>query len=642
MSCPALRRVTLRRVSTRSLPKPCQLVTAVAALTTLSASAAQPTVEYALGLKPRQQVEYDIPDSGAAAAATLSMEKTAAMTSWVVRGADGTLLRRFADTNNDRVVDHWSYYRNGMEVYRDIDSDYNAKPDQARWLGAAGSRWGIDANEDDRLDSWKVLSAEEATAEIVAALRDRDAERFLRLLPSADDLSAAGFDGSLLQQIVGRVQAAKRDFAALAQRQQSLTPQVNWTAMLAGLPGVVPQGSDGATRDVIAYDNVVALTESGGQGGGQVFVGSLIRCGQVWRPIDLPQLPDSGGVVTEAFALFSPRSSTATVPSAVVANEKLKPMMDQLRVLESKLETANASERSQLVGQQVAVLEEVVEAAVPEEREFWLRQLAETLAAAAQEGTLSDGIEQLERLAASLPEDDPLKAFLAFRLASARYASRMLPPEADVEEVQAAWLAELAEFVEAYPEAEDAAEAMLQISIADEFSGREPEALQRYQAIAQRYPDSPSAAKARGAARRLQSVGQPLDLTGTTVDGKQLSLSQFKGVPVLVHYWATWCEPCKVDMARIRELQERYGRQKLAVVGIALDGDTGALQQFLAARPLPWPQLHESEGLDGRLAEELGVLTLPTMLLLDKDGVVVDRNLMVTDLEKRLDEQINR
>jgi thiol-disulfide isomerase/thioredoxin len=373
-----------------------------------------------------------------------------------------------------------------------------------------------------------------------------------------------------------------------------------------------------------------------------VFVGSLIRCGQVWRPIDLPQLPDSGGVVTEAFALFSPRSSAATVPSALVANEKLKPMMDQLRVLESKLETANASERSQLVGQQVAVLEEVVEAAVPEEREFWLRQLAETLAAAAQEGTLSDGIEQLERLAASLPEDDPLKAFLAFRLASARYASRMLPPEADVEEVQAAWLAELAEFVEAYPEAEDAAEAMLQISIADEFSGREPEALQRYQAIAQRYPDSPSAAKARGAARRLQSVGQPLDLTGTTVDGKQLSLSQFKGVPVLVHYWATWCEPCKVDMARIRELQERYGRQKLAVVGIALDGDTGALQQFLAARPLPWPQLHESEGLDGRLAEELGVLTLPTMLLLDKDGVVVDRNLMVTDLEKRLDEQINR
>ena len=47
-------------------------------------------------------------------------------------------------------------------------------------------------------------------------------------------------------------------------------------------------------------------------------------------------------------------------------------------------------------------------------------------------------------------------------------------------------------------------------------------------------------------------------------------------------------------------------------------------------------QLHEEGGLDGRLAEELGVLTLPTMLLLDADGNVVDRNVMITDLEKKL------
>jgi len=51
----------------------------------------------------------------------------------------------------------------------------------------------------------------------------------------------------------------------------------------------------------------------------------------------------------------------------------------------------------------------------------------------------------------------------------------------------------------------------------------------------------------------------------------------------------------------------------------------------------PWPQLHESGGLDGRLAEELGVLTLPTMFLLDAQGNVVDRNLVITDLEKKLD-----
>ncbi len=141
--------------------------------------------------------------------------------------------------------------------------------------------------------------------------------------------------------------------------------------------------------------------------------------------------------------------------------------------------------------------------------------------------------------------------------------------------------------------------------------------------------------------RRLQAVGQPLDLSGTTVDGKKLSLRDFKGKPVLLHYWATWCEPCKVDIARIRELQEKYQRD-IVVVGIALDGDKAALQRFLQSKPLTWPQLYEQCGLDGRLAEELGVLTLPTMLLLDKEGVVVERNLMVTDLEASLNSLLNK
>ena len=73
------------------------------------------------------------------------------------------------------------------------------------------------------------------------------------------------------------------------------------------------------------------------------------------------------------------------------------------------------------------------------------------------------------------------------------------------------------------------------------------------------------------------------------------------------------------------------------MVGIALDTDKAQLAKFLAAKPIPWLQLHESGGLDGRLAEELGVLTLPTMFLLDAQGNVVDRNLVITDLEKKLD-----
>ena len=306
----------------------CCLVAVPVAVAGRPLAAAQPTVDYALGLKPRHSVDYDIPAATAAKQATLSMEKTDGMTAWVVRSADGTLLRRFADTNGDRVVDHWSYYRDGLEVYRDIDADHNAKPDQARWLGAAGSRWGVDTDGDEQLDRWKSLSAEEATAEIVAALRNRDAATFRRLLPTRDELVTAGFDGDLLEQLSRRATAAAKDFPQLAKRQQQIGPGTRWTAMLAGAPGILAKGTDGTSRDVLAYDNVVALTESDPDGGSQVFVGSLVRCGEVWRPLDLPQLTDGGGVVTEGFAFFSPRVDSPPLPAGVVSTESLKPFLD--------------------------------------------------------------------------------------------------------------------------------------------------------------------------------------------------------------------------------------------------------------------------------------------------------------------------
>jgi thiol-disulfide isomerase/thioredoxin len=274
----------------------------------------------------------------------------------------------------------------------------------------------------------------------------------------------------------------------------------------------------------------------------------------------------------------------------------------------------------------------------PAQNGFWQRQLIETVAAGVQDGSLPDGLAGLEKLEAAVADDPAMAAFVAFRLASSRYAAAVQQPGADVAKIQTAWLEELAAFVEKYPEAPDTAEALLQLAIADEFEGREKEALERYGAIATGFPDVPAAQKARGAARRLESVGKALSLSGTSLDGKPVALKEMRGVPVLVHYWATWCEPCKVDIAQIRELYAKYGPKRFGVVGICLDTDKQQLARYLAAKPIPWPQLHETGGLDGPLAQELGVLTLPTMLLLDAQGKVVDRSLVITDLEKKLEE----
>ncbi|MFN5756552.1 MAG: tetratricopeptide repeat protein, partial [Planctomycetia bacterium] len=473
-------------------------------------ASAQPTVEYALGLSPFQKnVDFDKVSAEDAKNCSIKMDKEGGVNAWVVRGPRGEVLRSFADTNGDRVVDRWSYYKDGAEVYRDIDSNHNAKADQARWLNAGGSRWGVDEDENGTLDAWKSLSAEEATAELVEALRSRDPAVLARLLPGKADLEAAGFAEPRLSELADRVAAAQKSFpvvAAAAQKQ--LGAAVRWNNMLAPQPGVLPAGADGVAKDVVAYDNVVALVDAEGGKGGQVYVGSLVRVGDTWRPIDLPQVPGAQGELADSVGFFSPRIADRGVSElGGQESEKLKPILATLREIEGKLSASSAQSRPGLLAEQANLLGPVVAAAEAAEQPFWVKQLAETVAAGVQEGALPDGIDRLERLATAVAADDSLAAFVAFRLASARYAANMQQSGADIGKVQSAWLDELKQFVEKYPKAPDAAEAMLQMGIADEFSGDEKQALARYTAIVADFPESPSAKKARGAARRLESVG---------------------------------------------------------------------------------------------------------------------------------------
>jgi thiol-disulfide isomerase/thioredoxin len=628
----------IRNPSPRAVSRLPIAVCVAAALLPVAASAAAPSVADALKLEPRQQgIDFDRPSADEAAAATIKQEKLDGVSALVVRAADGRILRAFADVNGDRVVDRWSYFKDGLEVYREMDGDdADAKADQSRWLNSGGTRWGIDRDGDGVLDAWQAISAEEATAEIVQALGRRDAAAFARLLPTKADLEAAGFSGDRLAELAARATASRQAFAKLAAEQKKIGPGAVWTSMLTPQPpGVLPAGSPGVERDITAYDNVVALADDAGNGV-QVIVGSLVRCGDAWRPIDAPQLPGADGRLSETLGFFMPASAGGAAGSvAAGGDETLRPLMAALRELEDQMVKADAAGRAKLAGDYIGKLEEIAAAAAPGEQPFWRRQLVETVAAYVQEGTMPDGLATLERLATRFADDEALAAFVDFRLIQARYAASMEAGGADADKLQAAWFDNLATFVEKHPKAAEAAEAMLQLAFRDEFEGRDAEAIARYGEIAAGFPDTPQARKAAGAARRLESVGKPLGLAGKSLDGKPVSIDAFKGRPVLVHFWSTDCEPCKVDLAQIRELNGKYG-QRIGCIGVAVDGDRAKLAAFLAEKPLPWPQLHEEGGLDSRLAEEFGILALPTMMLIAADGTVADRNVSITDLEKKL------
>src|SRR5262245_10589707 len=195
----------------------------------LLAEAAKPTAKEALSLVPVQRdVDYDIQEAKEAEKCTVEAETVGGITGWVVRTSDGQVQRRFLDTNGDNKVDQWCYFKDGIEVYRDIDANFNNKADQYRWLGTAGTRWGLDEDENGRVDSWKVISAEEVTAEVVAALRDRDAARFQRLLLTADELKSLGLSSKQVADLTEKIKNANLTFAEVARQQRVVTANSEW------------------------------------------------------------------------------------------------------------------------------------------------------------------------------------------------------------------------------------------------------------------------------------------------------------------------------------------------------------------------------------------------------------------------------
>ena len=156
----------------------------------------------------------------------MDVETVGGITGWVVKTDSGQVLRRFLDTNGDNKVDQWCYYKDGIETYRDIDGDFNNKADQYRWLGTAGTRWGLDEDENGRIDSWKSISAEEVTAEIVAALRDATPADSVACCSPSDELTTLGLSKKQKEELTAKIDAAAKAFADVATQAEARHRQV--------------------------------------------------------------------------------------------------------------------------------------------------------------------------------------------------------------------------------------------------------------------------------------------------------------------------------------------------------------------------------------------------------------------------------
>jgi peroxiredoxin len=121
---------------------------------------------------------------------------------------------------------------------------------------------------------------------------------------------------------------------------------------------------------------------------------------------------------------------------------------------------------------------------------------------------------------------------------------------------------------------------------------------------------------------QMNSSAAP-DFTLQSLDGKSVRLSDFRGKPVVLNFWATWCSPCKIEMPWFVDLQKQYGPAGLQFLGVAMDdASTKDIAEFAESMKVNYPILIGKDSVGDAYG---GVQFLPETFYIDRDGKIVDK-----------------
>jgi len=140
------------------------------------------------------------------------------------------------------------------------------------------------------------------------------------------------------------------------------------------------------------------------------------------------------------------------------------------------------------------------------------------------------------------------------------------------------------------------------------------------------------------------------DVTFPELQGGDLPLASLKGKVVLVNFWATWCEPCQIEIPWMIGFQQKYAGQGFTILGVAMD-DSGkkVVDPFVqtkqfdvngAKMPMTYPIMLGNDDIAEKFG---GLIGLPTSVLISRDGKIVKRFIGLVDhdeLQSEIEKQI--
>ncbi|MEJ2903427.1 TlpA disulfide reductase family protein [Pedobacter panaciterrae] len=131
------------------------------------------------------------------------------------------------------------------------------------------------------------------------------------------------------------------------------------------------------------------------------------------------------------------------------------------------------------------------------------------------------------------------------------------------------------------------------------------------------------------------------NFTQKDVNGKLVSLSDYKGKLVLVEFWASWCSPCRAESPNLLKQYAAFKGKGFEILGVSVDGDKVKWLDAIKKDGLTWTQVSDLKGWDNDARKVYGISGVPANFLISPEGKIIGSHLVGEALNKKLAELLN-